>query len=226
MDYAFLATLVLTMLLAGLLGGAVNYFLSQEDQPNLHYFLGRSLWIGIVAAFMVPLFLNMISSKLVTDIRSSDGPLSATNLLVFAGFCLIAAVSSRAFIRTLSDRVLKEVREAKKEAEQAKEQAQEASFIVEQRTEKDQPKESTAVSSSAALTEDEKKVLEAFQRRDFVLRTTSGIIQDSHIDPAKVENILLKLRERGLVDQRRGKAGGVRWYITQEGLESIPSGSK
>src|SRR5262249_36047789 len=102
----------------------------------------------------------------------------------------------------------------------------EANFIVEQRTEKDQPKLSTADPSRAALTEDERKVLQAFQQRSFVLRTTSGIIQDAHIDPGKVENILVKLREKGLVDQRKGKTGGVRWYITQEGLEAIPVDSK
>jgi len=46
----------------------------------------RSLVIGIGASFLVPLFLNMISSDLMRQMDQDAG-----KLLVFVGFCLIAA---------------------------------------------------------------------------------------------------------------------------------------
>src|SRR5437764_7659640 len=94
----YILILILIMVGAGLLGGAVNYFLSQEIDPNQKYF-GRSLWLGLAASFMVPLFLNMISSNLIDSIRGNAAtPGDKSKLLVFAGFCIVAALSSRSFI--------------------------------------------------------------------------------------------------------------------------------
>ena len=47
--------LIGVMLAAGLLGGAINHFLAQNDDPNRFTML-RSLLVGIGASFMVPLF--------------------------------------------------------------------------------------------------------------------------------------------------------------------------
>ena len=106
-----MATLILVMLGAGILGGAINHFLTQESTPTIRSFMGRDLLVGLGASFMVPLFLNMISSDLIQLILGSkDRPPEPYKILVFSGFCLIAAISSRAFIRTLSDRILNEVR--------------------------------------------------------------------------------------------------------------------
>ena len=46
-----------------------------------------------------------------------------SKFLVFAGFCLVAAISSRAFIKTLSDRILKEATEAKEKASAAEQKS-------------------------------------------------------------------------------------------------------
>jgi len=241
-DHALFMTLIATMLIAGLLGGLVNHFLAQEEQPTARFFMGRSLWIGIAASFMVPLFLNMISSNLIDKIKQ-EGTLNPTNLLVFAGFCLIAAVSSRAFIRTISDRILEEAKGAKKEAEAAVKEVQKAKeeteklsekipevqkdieAVLARATESAESPERAAAPSDTSLGNDEKKVLHAFTTRpQFVLRTVSGLIQDAGMDPTKMDETLLKLERNGLVGQRKGKTGGTRWYITQRGLAMIGRG--
>jgi hypothetical protein len=113
------------MLLAGIYGGLVNFLIHRAD--------GRSdgnIWssccVGVGASFLVPLFLNMISSDLTTQIvgtpEKSGDPLKA---LVFAGFCLIAAISSSAFIRIMTDQVLQLAKEAKRDATEAKKETQE-----------------------------------------------------------------------------------------------------
>ena len=118
--------IALVMLVSGTLGGLVNYYLTdQQDEKQLTWW--QHAFVGVVAAFIVPLFLNMASGDLIDKIRGVDGKApDPSKLFVLAGFCLVAAASSRAFIRSLSERVLQEVRSAKKKAEAAQEQAAEA----------------------------------------------------------------------------------------------------
>lgn len=122
-----LMILILIMVFAGLLGGAINHFLTKDQlavtgDATKQSFLGRCLLIGVGASFLVPLFLQMISSELIKS-PTDQTTFVLNNYLVFAGFCLVAAISSKAFIQTISDRVLKEAQEARKDAKSAKEEA-------------------------------------------------------------------------------------------------------
>src|SRR5215471_12339877 len=85
---------------AGLLGGLINFHLSQRadgEDPSLW----KSATLGIGAASLVPLFLNTISSNLVQQIQKPDDPSKIVqSFLVFFGFCLVASISSKAFIQS------------------------------------------------------------------------------------------------------------------------------
>lgn len=75
--------LLWTMLLAGTLGGIGNYFIStKRDNHNVMDLL-KFIVLGIIASFVVPLFLNMISSNIVELAQTQFH-----YLLVLAGFCL------------------------------------------------------------------------------------------------------------------------------------------
>jgi YLATT-like protein len=129
-SYLSVLPLLLVMCLAGVLGGVINYCLTpKEEKQNVW----ESIIIGVGASLMVPLFLNMISSNLLDVIRGQPPtvPGDTSKLLVFSGFCLVAAISSRAFIRTLSDRVLNEAKEAKQEARKAEETVKEIRTEIE-----------------------------------------------------------------------------------------------
>ena len=109
-----LLLVVAIMLGAGILGGFVNFCLTNPDDtpsPNI----ARSLVVGTAASLLVPLFLNMISSDLVSQIKDGD----VTKSFILLGFCLVAAISSTAFIRTLSDKVLDQAKQATKRAREA-----------------------------------------------------------------------------------------------------------
>lgn len=114
------------MLLAGAIGGLVNWFLSDApDTTRLAWW--KHIVIGITASFMVPLFLTMISADLIDKIRSVDGkPGNPALLLNLAGFCLVASVSSRAFIGSLTERLMREVRDARAQADAATTTAEQA----------------------------------------------------------------------------------------------------
>lgn len=99
-----------------------------EEKQNVW----ESIIIGVGASLMVPLFLNMISSNLLDVIRGTQTvPGDTSKLLVFFGFCLVAGISSRAFIRTISDRVLSEAKEAKQKARKADEKVNEIKAEIE-----------------------------------------------------------------------------------------------
>jgi hypothetical protein len=143
MDHIFCVLLVV-MIGVGAFGGVINYLLSREPVSEPHKKSGQrleqdagspatepsgrtkagGLWTsvlaGIAAALLVPLFLNMISSTVIEQIRGSDEtPGDPYRLFIFAGFCLLAAITSKAFIGSLSDYLLRLVRDAHTEAKSA-----------------------------------------------------------------------------------------------------------
>src|ERR1700685_489356 len=229
----FVETIVLVMILAGFLGGLVNYFLVRRDDPESSFW--KSITLGTAASLLVPLFLNMISSGLLESIRNgASGTPDLSKLLVFSGFCLVAAISSTAFIKTLSDRVLQEAKEAKKVARQADQKASEVQSaiqpIVDKETEVDPPSDaSKAVAASAPPTaENERKLLQNLANGKWVLRTRTGLAKETGIAKSDVDRMMDDLRKRQLVDYRwivsRLSDKRKRWYITNRGREAIASG--
>jgi hypothetical protein len=93
-DLAHIGMLAALMALCGVLGGLVNYWGDATASAEPHPLLKR-LAYGLAASFVVPLFLNMISSSLVADSRTDN-----LKLFVIVGFCIIAAISSRTFIES------------------------------------------------------------------------------------------------------------------------------
>ena len=122
-------TILAVIVVAGLAGGAVNYALSRPERWEARAVLWSAV-PGLGAAFLIPLFLQTISSSLIVDLLNNDAAGSRAQyinrLLVFGGFCLLAAISSKRFIETLSEKVTKDLRDTKKTAERALETADRA----------------------------------------------------------------------------------------------------
>lgn len=98
------------MIAAGMLGGIANYFLVERSGVFSWRELFKYAVLGVVAALMVPLFLNMISSNLLEVARTRP-----INLFVFAGFCLIAVIFSRRFLENLSSKLIQQVSSIRKD---------------------------------------------------------------------------------------------------------------
>jgi hypothetical protein len=208
------------MLGAGVFGGLVNFFLSKPDDvptPSKT----RSILVGTAASLLVPLFLNMISSNLIDLIKGGDN----FKLLILLGFCLVASISSTAFIRTISDRVLTEAKQAKVAAQTATAQIaqvqEDIQPIVAKETEQD---DSLGVATpSAVVSTIEDKILRALAAGQWALRSQGGLAKETGLDSDEVARVLFELSRRGLVDKRSTK-NGTRWFITDQG-RSAPSKS-
>ncbi|WP_431245083.1 YEATS-associated helix-containing protein [Flavobacterium sp. P21] len=110
------------MLLAGAFGGFLNYlnnFDTVEESKNSKLAISKYIFLGIGAAFLVPLFLKMIASNLITIVNKYDN----CNYLIFTGFCLIAAIFSRKFITTLGEKILETAKRAEKIASESKQES-------------------------------------------------------------------------------------------------------
>ena len=208
--------IITVMLGAGMFGGFVNFYLSKPDDIPAPSWI-RSVLVETAASFLVPLFLNMISSNLIDLIKGGD----SSKLLIFLGFCLVAAISSTAFIRTISDRVLNEAKQAKAVAQTASEQVAEVQAdikpIVAKETEQD---DSATMASSAGPSTNEGTILKALAGGRWVLRSQGGLAKDASLDSGEVARLLFAMGQQGLVGKRSTK-NGVRWFITEEGRQEL-----
>lgn len=219
------------MLAAGCLGGIINFFLSDAGtEKPLPWW--QHVIVGLGAAFMVPVFLNMISSRLIAEITGTEMTAEIlSKLLVLAGFCLLAAVSSRAFIRTMTDKVLQEVFAAKKEAKEAKIQAESAEAIASLSIEPEATEVSAITTTrelvEAATEEDqiqvsetERQILNAMLESKFAMRSMSGVAKDSGLSVMQVKQALNQMIERGMIAEAKNKNGQLRWYPTFAGRKA------
>lgn len=128
-------TLILLMIGAGLIGATVNAAISTEPPMEEPHFWEKWRWnaiAGIGAALLVPLFLRTVSSELLSQVLAPDA--KGENLIVFGGFCLLASISSRKFIESLSEKVLRETREesarTRTKVEQVSQRAEQAARVA------------------------------------------------------------------------------------------------
>ncbi|MHB1942559.1 MAG: YEATS-associated helix-containing protein [Acidiferrobacteraceae bacterium] len=223
-----LELLVPVMLIAGFVGGLIGFFVADPtaDPANerpLPWW--KHVVIGVGASFTVPVFLNTISSPLISEITGelSDAKVVA-KLLVLTGFCLLAAVSSRVFLRSLSERVLQAVKGAKEQADKAREGAEATSAIVVDPFIEDDgalveqaPGHILAKTTPTEVTDSERKILKAMTTSKFVMRSLTGLAKDADLAKEIVNATISTLLEKGLISEAKNKVGQPRWYATSLG---------
>jgi len=225
---------------AGFLGGAANHLLLQKDDPE-NAKRSRSVVLGLVASFLVPLLLRTISSDLidkVTTIRYGSG--IPFDFFVFASFCLVAAIFSRTFVETVTKRLLAEVERAKQESKDAKTQAAIAQEKVSQaepvlRKEMDEQSEPQAASARlvtppAILVEDlpvdraDQELLQVLTSQRYSYRTVSGIATEVQADEAEVAKRLERMRDHALAGKRATPTRTL-WFLTNKGHDWLAAQS-
>ena len=248
-----IATIVSIMALAGLIGGYANFLLSSSDQqplpmseegPNTRKLAWWGyLVIGVVASFVVPLFLSLAQSSLLIDVIKDDDQKSG-KAFVLIGFCLVAAISSRAFIQTVSSRVIALAEQASRTAAETKSEQQtlktdvleiaenigseadDSSLTLEFESASALESEATSTleqeSKKEPLTRDELLVLKTLEAKPYLRRTLSGIAADSGIEPVKAKALLGQLIERKLaVEIRSKKTQNLLYKLTARGASAL-----
>jgi hypothetical protein len=217
----YILILIAIILASGSLGGLVNYYLARlESPPQLS--LKESLIVGIAASFLVPLFLQMGSSKLL-----EEGAIKPLALFVLAGFCLIAAISSKAFIRTISEKLLREIKDAKAQAAEARLEASSARAAAsEARQEVEELEDEIEgvppqLEFRRAISDMEKNVLQAVYSSREHRPNFEDILAAGNWQPEELSKVLEELEKRGLVRSKTYEDRQKRWRVRSAGKAFI-----
>ena len=157
--------------------------------------------LGVVAAFVVPLFLNMISSNLL-----DTGQTRPLNLFVLCGFCLLAAVFSRSFLANMYSRIVRQINELKKKADREEDRE----------TEPDETKDGKDLQSAimeAGLSDNDANIMKVIAKGKYTYRSLTGIVKDSGLPKEIVKHALDILVTKRLIAQIRNRKGRILWYL-------------
>ena len=210
------------MLIAGIAGGLTNFFHTRpkEEGENPWYglFVEFHLWkcivSGIVASFVVPLFLVTTKSDLLNQIEASASSFSSDHL-VLAGFCLLAAFSSRAFLDSLAKKALLLAEESKETSQANQKQIE----VLEEVSGVESDDEETIASPknlTTTLSSNESTVMKALLDPRWTFRSLSGLVKDSGLTNEQVRKTLDGLVRRRFANTSVRKIG-CRWYATALG---------
>ncbi|WP_422348812.1 YEATS-associated helix-containing protein [Flagellimonas sp.] len=206
-------TLIVVLILAsGIVGGVGNFFRFESNLEAKGYHLVKSIFLGTIAAFTIPLFLNMVSSDLL---EFQNAP---TDYFVFVGFCLIAAFFSNRFMNSIGDRVIQDLEKIKRKTdvieEETKDNSEKVEALVEEQTDGGttaaKPRKLEEIKNEVPA-EVANKIFESFQNEKYKFRTVEGIAKDSGLDSGETKALMDKLEQKNIIKRYRGR-GGKRIY--------------
>ncbi|SYX85053.1 YEATS-associated helix-containing protein [Paenibacillus alvei] len=213
--------LVILIVLSGTLGGIVSFLseLNKKEAFLKNRNLYKSILVGISASMLVPLFLNTISSNLINESETDNN-----KLLVIIGFCLIASISSKRFIQSMSERVLNELKEVKEEVKDVK---KDVDVLAEKETEDESKiieiEEKVKSTDNRVYNPDDSnrvKVLKCLTDSRYSFRSLKGLSEQTELSESLITDLINELINDKYVDQSV-REKGIRFFITKEGREFL-----
>ena len=208
--------LAAVMLLAGVFGGLVNYYLYNQNDPDITS-LPRCIVVGVGAAFIVPVVLDVLNSELVLE--SQGDP---SRVLIFTGFCLISSIMSRFFITNITDQIASEAQVARETSKNVQHDLRmiqnELLPLIDTETEQDSEEvEHSEITDQDLLDQTSTNVLRCLASGRFIFRSLQGISREMNESD---ETVMLKTLNLLVIRHYAGKVSsknGVRWHITEKG---------
>jgi DNA-binding MarR family transcriptional regulator len=202
----FIILVLGVMVISGTLAGLTNYFFSENHKPPvLRAILGRCL-LGIVAALTVPLFLNIVSSNLLSTAQKNP-----INLLVFNGICLIFAFVLFRFKEIVFVKPSQKTEKDKKDNTIIIPIKTEYGFETSQREFlKDNRRR-------PGMSESELKILGSIADKKHTHTSLVDLLKDPELINEKVNETLSSLMAKGFVEQRLSKENRLFLYLTPKG---------
>jgi len=196
------------MVLAGVLGGAANYFLAdRQGEPR------RGDWIkypvfGVVAALTVPLFLNMISSTLLEGARTKP-----VDFYVFAGFCLIYVVASRRLFENLAQKLMGQIELVRRDVGHLKQKRDEAPAVVPAPAEVKAPEPDPR----EVLSYNDVEILRALAEEKFVYGNLAAVCERTGLPRDFVSQRLTVMKTLGVIETRINEKNVLHWFVSTRG---------
>jgi len=218
---SYMLIILLIMIVAGLLGGVANYFLSERRVE-----IGRNDWgkypiLGVIAALTVPLFLNMISSNLLEAARTRP-----IDFFVFAGFCLIYVVASRRVFENAANKLRGQMDQMKREMVQIKQQRQDAPVPAPREepllpVEVEPPAPPRPETIRESLSYNDIEILRALAEQSYVYGNLVGLTDKTGLARELVSTRLTVLKNLGIIETRINEKNVLHWYVSPKGKQML-----
>lgn len=209
----FVIILTLVMLIAGVFGGLINFYLLNQNNKDTTAML-RCVVVGVGAAFLVPVALDLVGSSIVSQSQNDPG-----QLLIYTGLCLIAAIASRLVVTNKLDRTLLAADTAKEEVETLRMHVKQLQLSLQPLIETETEMEDSRAEDQDALDNldvSATQVLKALGTGRHIFRTQDSLLQELDMadnDVLKSLNILVTKGLAGKVNS----SWGLRWHLTERG---------
>jgi len=213
----YMLIILLIMVVAGVLGGVANYFLSDRQAELGRRDSVKYPVLGVIAALTVPLFLNMISSNLLEAARTRP-----VDFFVFAGFCLIYVVASRRIFENVANRLLTQMDQMKREMNQIKQQRHDAPPALREEV---APLAETAAqkpeSVREALSYNDIEILRALVEESYVYGNLVGLTDKTGLARDLVSTRLTTLKNLGVIETRINDKNVLHWFVSPKGKQLL-----
>lgn len=180
-------TLVIIMIITGAFGGFLNHlhnFDTADNEQQNRRAKYKYIFLGIGSAILVPAFLKMIASDLIKNSKPYDN----INYLIFAGFCLVAAIFSKRFINTIGDRILEAAKKAETASKETKKEIESTKLEL---TSTQERIEDVKLAVNLKNTENETHSLSGDQPTRLLSELVDSFVQKTHI-PDYSERLKMK----------------------------------
>ena len=209
---SYMLMILLIMVVAGILGGVANYYLSDRQGEPVRRDWAKYLILGVISALTVPLFLNMLSSNLLEAARTRP-----VDFFVFAGFCLIYVVASRRFFENVANRLLHQMDQVKREMAQIKQAAPAL---------RDEPFELPAVVSEPevvreSLSYNDIEILRELAQESYVYGNLVGLTDKTGLARDLVSSRLAVLKSLGVIETRMNERNVLHWFVSPKGKQML-----
>jgi hypothetical protein len=206
----FMLLILGIMIISGILGGLVNFFLSEYHKPPVCKAVIGDCLLGIVSALTVPLFLNMISSNLLTVAHKK--PL---NLVIFNGICLLFALFSCRLKENVLNKRLQVTGSITRDPGNADPVEMDHDVNIGDR------KVSKDRLGRAGISETELTILQVMASGNPVHQSLVGLLKDPELEKEPVNETLSFLMAKGLVEQKLNKENKLRLYLTPKAKQIL-----
>ncbi len=218
---SYMLVILLIMIVAGILGGVANYFLSERRAEGGRADWGKYPILGVIAALTVPLFLNMISSNLLEAARTRP-----IDFFVFAGFCLIYVVASRRVFEGAANKLRAQIDQVRRDVVQIKQQRQEAPPPAPREepsvaAEIEPPVVAKAEAVRESLSYNDIEILRALAEQSYVYGNLVGLTDKTGLARELVSNRLTVLKNLGIIETRINEKNVLHWYVSPKGKQML-----
>ena len=216
---AYMLIVLLVLVIAGLLGGVANYFLSDRLPELVRRDWAKYPLLGVIAALTVPLFLNMISSNLLETARARPG-----DLFIFTGFCLIYVIASRRLFENVAGKLLTQVDQLKREIKEIKEikpQHHEAPHDERLSVPEIPPAPAKSETPKESLSYDDIEILRALAEEGYVYGNFVGLTERTEMSRDLLSTRLIVLRNLGIIETRINERNVLHWFVTSKGQQLL-----